>query len=364
MRRAPPGGIFVTIAVVFAALMACLSCERKSPRGAGGTPASQPVVVLYSSVDDYLLRDVAAAFEKETGITVRMVGDTEATKTTGLVERLLAERGRAGADVWWSSEPFGTIRLEREGVLETYTSAVEQEVEGGWPARLRARSKQWYGFAGRGRVIVYNTQRLAHAEQRPRSLQDVTDLSKIAPGRIGMARPQFGTTRGHMGFLLLACGEERYRALLQGLRRAGVRVYDGNASVVRAVAQGEIDAGLTDTDDVWSGQRNGWPVELVFEEPGAGGCPPGAMLVPNTLALVKGGEHPAEARRLVDFLLSVHVERMLAESESHNTPVRPALAREFARWAIPDSAHAAPRYEEIAQHIPRALEIWDDVMGR
>ena len=46
--------------------------------------------------------------------------------------------------------------------------------------------------------------------------------------------------------------------------------------------------------------------------------------------------HANEAAELIDFLLSAHVERMLAESDSHNAPVRAELAAEFARYAIPE----------------------------
>ncbi|MEZ6163920.1 MAG: hypothetical protein R3B67_05735 [Phycisphaerales bacterium] len=37
--------------------------------------------------------------------------------------------------------------------------------------------------------------------------------------------------------------------------------------MVRAVAMGEIDVGLTDTDDVWSGQQNGWKVDFASLNP-------------------------------------------------------------------------------------------------
>jgi iron(III) transport system substrate-binding protein len=82
-----------------------LACSRQPPPGGE--------VVLYSSVDDFLLREVVAAFEAESGVRVRLVGDTEATKTTGLVERLLAERGRPREDVWWSSRARRDTALRR-----------------------------------------------------------------------------------------------------------------------------------------------------------------------------------------------------------------------------------------------------------
>jgi iron(III) transport system substrate-binding protein len=320
-----------------------------------GTPPPR-TVVLYSSVDDYLLNEVVRAFTQETGITVRLAGDTEATKTTGLVQRLLAERSAPRADVWWSSEPFGTIQLSREGLLEPHTSKVEGEFAQGWPEQMRGEQKDWYGFASRARVIVYNTQRV-RGEEVPVRLRDLTDGRWR--NRVGMARPQFGTTRGHMGALLVLCGAESLESWLREMRANGLRLYDGNASVVRAVAYGEIDIALTDTDDVWAGQRNNWPVELVFERPDEGEhpglCSFGPMLVPNTVARVRGGPNPETAAILIDFILSERVERMLAESESGNIPVRPALAAEFPRATIP--AGRLPDLQRVADAIPQALEI-------
>jgi iron(III) transport system substrate-binding protein len=329
-----------------AILLLVASCSRAP---------EQTEVVLYSSVDDYLLWDVVNAFEKEHGIRVKVVGDTEATKTTGLVERLLAEKDSPRADVWWSSETFGTIRLSREGVLEPYTSP-STEIAGGWPPELRG--PDWTGFGLRARAIAYSSTRLTKV-QAPRSIQDLAKPS--FKGRIGMARPQFGTTRGHMGYLLMELGEERYRALLEGLKASGVRLYDGNASVVRAIGLGEIDAGLTDTDDVWAAQRNKTPVDIAFEEY-TPDFPVGAMRVPNTVALVKGSRHPENAKRLIDFILSEKTERMLVASDSHNMPVRKHVLQDYEQYSIPTTT--MPRYEEIAERIPRALAIWDEVIGR
>jgi iron(III) transport system substrate-binding protein len=347
--------LLLSLAACLPLIVGLIGCSRSGPSGG----AAGPEVVLYSSVDDALLRQVVDEFERESGVRVKIVGDTEATKTTGLVERLLAERGNPRADVWWSSEPFGTIRLAREGVLAPYTSPSEEGVEGGWPAALRGDGRLWYGFASRVRVIVYNARKLA-ATEAPASEEAL--LAERWRGKVGMARPQFGTTRGHMGFLLHACGEDRFRAWARGLKASGVRLYDGNSQVVRAVAQGEIDVGLTDTDDVYAGQREGWPVAMVYPRAGEGGCPPGPMLAPNTAALVKGAPHPDAAGMLIDFLLSEGAERLLAGSESHNVPVRARIAAEFREFAPPEGTRV-PDLEAVERSVGRALQIWDEETG-
>ena len=67
-------------------------------------PSSDEEVVIYVSADETIARPILDAFEASTGVRVRPVFDTEATKTTGLVSRLLTERDRPRADLFWSSE--------------------------------------------------------------------------------------------------------------------------------------------------------------------------------------------------------------------------------------------------------------------
>ena len=59
--------------------------------GCGSTQSEE--VIVYTSVDDVFARPVAERFEQATGVVVRLVPDTEETKSTGLVNRLIAERG-------------------------------------------------------------------------------------------------------------------------------------------------------------------------------------------------------------------------------------------------------------------------------
>ncbi|MEX2217276.1 MAG: ABC transporter substrate-binding protein [Phycisphaerales bacterium] len=314
-------------------------------------------VVLYSSVDDQFLREVVGVFEKESGLSVRIVGDTEATKTTGLVERLIAEKARPRADVWWSSEPFGTIRLAREGILEPFTPAGDRDFEDGWPLPLRAPDRSWHAFATRDRVLVYNSRKLAPREL-PRTLRDLA--AERFKGRVGIARPQFGTTRGHMGALLHDSGEPAFRAWLESLKASGVRLYDGNATVVRAVAYGEIDLALTDSDDVHAGLREGWPIAMALIGQSLTEAPSDrvTLAVPNTAARVRGGRNAEGAARLLDFLLSERVERMLAESESRNTPIRLKLVVELGLTRAPGTPLDLGA---IADSIPGAMRVCDEV---
>jgi len=328
--------------------MSALATCRPPAASGGGE------VVLYVSADEFLARQVIAAFEREQGVRVRFVGDTEATKTTGLANRLRQEKDNPQADVYWSSEIFLTVALAGEGLFDEHISDAAAD----WPRQHRDGQRRWHAFAARPRVIVYAPDRVA-ADSVPNTWMNLTwDRFR---GRIVMADPRFGTTGGHLAAMKAYWNADIpgfYEAYLLGLKENDILLLpSGNAGVVRAVASGEADIGLTDADDVWAAQANGANVALVYprhsvdeEEPGNG-----TLLIPNTVARVRGGPNPGNAARLIDFLLSQAVERMIAESSSHNIPLNPALEGAYPQYAVDDPLQvdferaAAVRESAIAQ---------------
>jgi len=57
-------------------------------------------VVVYVSHDEVFSEPILKDFENETGIRVRAVYDTEETKSTGAMNRLIAEKNNPQADVY------------------------------------------------------------------------------------------------------------------------------------------------------------------------------------------------------------------------------------------------------------------------
>lgn len=328
---------FSRLLIVATILFMPVSSCRKSPT------QHQRRVVLYCSVDQAYAEPVIAEFEKQTGIEVAARFDTEASKTVGLVQKIRAEAAAPVADVFWSSEVFHTIRLARENLLAPYSSDRTKD----WQALFRDPNGRWYGLALRVRVIAYNTERVS-AEEAPRSLEDALDAKW--KGRIIMAAPEFGTTGGDVASWFAHYGFERAVHILRALKANKVRLVDGNSTAVRMVATGKADICFTDTDDVYAAQRNGWPVAMNYLDQGGDG----ALAIPNTAAVIKGAPHPEEAKELMDFLLSERLEQMLVESDSHNSPIHPALARQYKSYAIPKSLDID--YARVADELPRAIQ--------
>ena len=309
--------------------------------------SDERTVVVYCSVDQSLAEEVLAAFEKKTGITVRARYDTEATKTLGLVQRLRGESSNPAADVFWSSEVFHTIRLARQGLLAPYDPDAVKD----WPAAFVERrpdgaARRWYGFALRSRVICYNTRRVS-AGEAPKRLEDLLDTRW--KGRLVMAAPEFGTTSGDVASWFCHYGPQRATAILTALKANDIRLVDGNSTAVRMVATGQADLCMTDTDDVHAGVRNGWPVAMhPLDQNGDG-----ALVIPNTAALVAGGPNAPEGRELMAFLLSEEAERIIARSDSHNSPVHRSLADEFRQYAVKSPLDVD--YAKVADALPQAV---------
>ncbi len=327
----------------------CSGCARPD------ASTNQPTLTLYTSVDDTFAEMVIDAFTEQTGIKVHVLGDTEATKTTGLITRVMAEMDQPIADVWWSSEPMGTILLDQAGALEP--GAMAGMVGEDWPEALHSPDWSWIGNAMRARVIVYASDRI---DTPPTTLAELTDPRY--KGIVGMARPQFGTTRIHMAILADTWGIELFSKWLAEMENNDLRLYDGNARVVQAIAMGEIDIGLTDTDDVWSGQRNGWKVELIYESIADHPNWPstGPALIPNTVAIIKGSSNQELAKELAAFLVSPAVEELLYQSTTGNTPVHPALRDQYGDGLLdidqlPDYLGAAAKVREAIDACERVL---------
>ncbi|MHC4076492.1 MAG: extracellular solute-binding protein [Planctomycetota bacterium] len=334
-----PGLIIIVIVLLSSILFSCRRSTRQNQRE----------VVLYCSVDQAVAEPVIAEFEKKTGIKVLSRFDTEAGKTVGLVQRIRAEAASPVADVFWSSEIFHTIRLASESLLAPYSS----EDTKNWPGRFTDPDCHWYGFALRARVIAYNTDRVSPNEA-PKRLEDVLDNKW--KGRVVMAAPEFGTTGGDVASWFAHYGFNRARKILEELKANKIRLVPGNSSAVRMVVTGQADICFTDTDDVYAAQRNDWPVALNYLDQGGDGV----LVIPNTAAVIKNASNPEEAEVLMDFLLSEKLEQMLVRSDSHNFPIRPALAEQFKLYAVPKSLNVD--YKKIADHLSVAIQTAREIL--
>jgi iron(III) transport system substrate-binding protein len=292
------------IVLTLALITLLAGCARRDPTRE---------VIVYVSVDQVHAEPVLREFEKRSGIKIRAVYDVEASKTTGLANRIVAERARPQADVFWNGEFIQTLRLRSEGVLApSYPPAAES-----LPALMRDPAQQWFASGARFRAILINTQRLAPGD-RPQRLADFA-ATRVPGSDLAIALPLFGTSAAQAAALYATIGPADARALYGKLRDKGVRVVDGNSVVRDLVAQGSAAAGWTDSDDSCEAIANRAPVEMILpDQEGVG-----TLMIPGTVAKVAGAPHSCEADALIEFLLQPSTEKMLIDSGFFQMSVRP-----------------------------------------
>ncbi len=287
----------ILLAVILAGIFTACSKEKSN------------VVVVYVSEDQVFSEPILKDFEKETGIKVKAVYDTEEAKSTGVMNRLIAEKNNPQADVYWANEPVRAEFLKQMGVASPYKSPNAE----GIPEIFKDKDGYWTGFSARVRVFIVNKS----VKEKPSGIADYTN-SKWK-GRCVIANPLFGTTTVHMAVLFSVWGDEKAKEFMNAMKSNDVKMSTSNGESADMVASGQFDFALVDSDDVISRMRQGKNVEIVYPDQGKDGM--GCLVVPNAVLLVKGSPHPENAKKLIDYLLSKETERKLALADCAQIPL-------------------------------------------
>jgi iron(III) transport system substrate-binding protein len=321
------GWLIIPIIAILAALLlpGLSSAKRKAQE------ASSRVVVIYAAQDQVYAEPILREFEKETGIKVKAVYDSEAVKTVGLANRLLAERSHPQCDVFWGNEEMRTRQLAAQSVFRD--------------------TNGWAAFGYRSRRIVINTNfvaagilpavepgfqpggTIANLNKSTGSSDDSSDASvnpggKMPPstagrmpaanslleltneiwrGKVALAFPQFGTTATHFHALKQLWGEASWLEWCRALAANKPFIVDGNSVVVKFVARGEAWIGLSDSDDIAAGRGEGLPIaELPLTNE--------SLLIPNTVSVIRNAPHAASAQKLLEYLQSRKVADELVKA--------------------------------------------------
>ena len=244
--------------------------------------SSMPSVVIYAAQDQVYAEPILKDFEKQTGIKVRAVYDSEATKTVAIANRLLAERDHPQCDVYWGNEELRTRQLVSRNIFR--------------------ETNAWAAFGYRSRRVAVSA---ANDNAAPASLIELTN--PVYRGKVALAYPLFGTTATHFLALRQHWGESNWLAWCRALAANKPFLVDGNSVAAKFVAHGEASIGLTDSDDIAAEIREGAklrPMPMSGE----------TLLIPNTVAIIRNAPHPEAAQRLFDYLQTSAVTERLVQA--------------------------------------------------
>lgn len=251
-----------------------------------GTGCNRRSVVIYTSQDEEYAVPILHEFENKTGITVKAVYDSEAVKTVGLANRLLAESSNPRCDVFWNNEEMRTRMLAARNVF--------RETNG------------WMLLGYRTRRIVVNTNLLPLAKA-PRLFSEATN--SIWQGKVALAYPMFGTTPTHFLALRQYWGDAAWQSWCRALVANHAFLLDGNSVAARQIATGEALFGFADSDDAAAEQSDGRPVAIqpLSDE---------SLVIHNSEAVIRNAPHPVEAQLLFEYLQNPAVQQQLVDKHA------------------------------------------------
>jgi len=163
-----------------------------------------------------------------------------------------------------------------------------------------------------------------------------------------------------MLLLFSRSGRRPRKTFMNDMKTNAVKMTTSNGESTDFVATGQVDFSLVDTDDGVNTKKQGKPVEIVYPDQDSNGI--GVLILPNAVALIKGGPHPENGKRLIDYLLSKEPERKLAFADCAQIPlhsgvdtppqVRPSKTSNQVRVGYADLARKMEEIQPFSKNGP------------
>jgi len=305
----------------------------------GGTDS----LTVYSGRSEKLVGPIFEAFTAETGIAL----DVRYGSSNDLALLLAEEGDKSPADVFLSRSPGPAGYLDDLGMLSELNDDVLDRVS----TTDRSPDGTWVGFAGRGRVLVYNVDEVAAADL-PDSVFDLTGpeySGRVAvPGSNSSFQDWFTLFR-------LRNGDDVAIGWLDAMVANDSRFYPKNGAIVEAVGRNEIQFGLV--NHYYNFQKvvaNG-DTQRSANHGFAPGDDGGLMIIA-TATVIDSSDEKDAANRLLAHLLSDEQQRYLT-NEVYEYPLAIGVAPSDVLPPVPGDRVGAVDIDDVAAEFTRTIEI-------
>ncbi len=287
--------VLAGVAVAALAVLGGLAASSGKARSSGS-------LTLYSAQHEGMTKNLVAAFEKHTGITVHVrFGEDEE-----LANQIVAEGSSSPADLLLTENSPPLVLLEEKHMLAKVTPAAYARV----PARYSSPTRAWVGVAGRATALVYNPK-LVPASMLPSS---ILDLAKPAwKGKLAIA-PSEADFQPVVAAVIKLKGAARAEAWLQGFK-SNAKVYNDNEGIVAAVERGRVAAAIIDHYYWFRAHATNSKLHYI------GHHDPGALIDVSGVAVLKSSKHATLAQRFVSFAVSKAGQRTLENGGDFEYPL-------------------------------------------
>lgn len=319
--------------------------------------AQERKVIIYAALDEKTVKDLAAAFKKDTGIDAEVALQIEQAGT--ISGRIKTEAPKARADVFIGGNSNFHSELVTGGFLEKYGSPVIKQA--GINARFMDPDGYWTGWYLGALCLLYNEKRYSQ-EVKPKGINPPTTwddlLNPVYKGQVIASNP--ATTGG--AYLMLAAqifrlgSEKAGFDYIRKLHPNVAQYTKGANGSIPLVSQGEAIVGFAWGHDTLKQKVQGnLPIVVVF--PKDTGFEIGAA------SIIKGAPHVDSAKKFIDFLLSPTAGKINADN-GYRYPVRKGV--ELPPGVPPfESLQLAPwDLQKAADNVDKWKKEWAEITGQ
>jgi iron(III) transport system substrate-binding protein len=309
----------------FAAQVALAAVLASALAGCGSS--GKPSIVLYNGQHAQLTHALVAAFEKQSGIAVRM----RTNDSVVLADQILQEGSASPADVYISENSPELMTLEQHELLAKLSRSILDQV----PARDNSPTGAWLGMALRVSSLAYDPARLT-SSQLPKSILDLAQPRW--KGKIGIA-PTDSDFPPLVGAVVAAYGTKTATTWLAGLRR-NAQISQDEEAVVAAVNRGDLASGVIN-QYYWYrlrrevGGKAMHSALYYFPKDDVG-----SITNISGAAVLASSNHLQAAEQFVGFLVSEAAQQIIAKSDDFEYPVRTGVPANSAMPPLSAIAHS------------------------
>lgn len=326
--------------------IACLSALLFSCNRSG---SSSNKLLIYTPHGQDMLREFVAQYKTQhPEVTVEFL-DMGARE---ILERVRAERNRPQADLWWGAAHTTFQTAAEENLLAPYRPTWAANT----PEGSRDANDNWYGTYQTPEVIVYNSDAVK-AEEAPKDWDDVLDpkwRDKILirnPNPSDSMRAIFGAMIWRF-YKDTGTPDKGY----EWLRRLDANVHEYTADgtlLMQKLVRREGVITLWNLPDVWIyKEQKGFPIGYDFPRSGT-------PVITDGIAIVRGTQHEAEAKRFYEFVTTSEA-LVLAAKKYYRMPVRNDIDRSQLPAWMNEKVNALPLdWNVLRKQSGEWLRYWD-----
>lgn len=308
----------VTLGMGSVVLGGCGSTKAASSGTASKTSSSQPAsggsqqLVLYQAAG--YAPAVAAAFQKKTGIAVKVVH----LATGPLASKIQAEGNYPQWDVAWFDDSTTMQALDNLGLLQTGWTPSDVSNYSAMGTSLLPKDKAYFpmGYTAAA-AIAYNPKVLSPS-QAPTTWSDLLKpefKNAVAMNNPAISGPTYPFVAGIIQEKGLAGGEQFFTQLKQN----GLQVYAKNGPTIQALLTGKVKVALAQDAALIGKEVKGSSIAIVYPKSGT-------FLLKNIMSIAKHAKDPKAAEKFVEFCLTPQAQKIMNDpkqggSDSYRTPL-------------------------------------------